>query len=645
MGSSSRSWYKLPDQIAYALFADHADGRAHDQHRRTYRGTDFAVAFDVYLARVYALAWASSLAAGVTTGIMLITAPASLFAIIISQGTSVITQLGLITVLNSLITMTGAYTTTSVYQIHVQFVVAVILSLSAVGTVRWSVIYMGGRYLRWVTTARRAAIDRTLPSAVRYLNVLSSGSDNRRAMLRRVADTDAYGETATSIRTVLNTAAMTGNINEGLRRVARDTPAQETLGPFLLKFREHADQGEDALGNYLSMESRMLRYRQDSERQRAQGFLELLAELFVVLLVLPALVVIIITVMSLLSPGLAAPIQTIVGVVTIQEVIVYGSAVFILAVGIGAASLVESLRPADQKQQYVHPPSLIGTLTTATQNPSSAMIVFTLIGVVGAGLSVGLDVDLLVASLVGYVSYSIPVGVVAVRRARSDDAKDHELKDFVHAISGHINLGRPFVDAVTHVASDVDLGPLSNDVTDLASNLQLTTAHGGVETDLRTAALDRFVTRVGTPLAEQTVGLVIGAMDAGSDTGVVFETLQAEVGRLYHEKRSLRSGMLVYVAVGWTTALLVIGITVATSTQVFAGFARLAITSDVAGVAGGEAIDLVRDQYRLYIVTQSTMLAAGWFAGVASRGRYEALLHSGCLVAICHLVFVGTGVI
>jgi flagellar protein FlaJ len=182
-------------------------------------------------------------------------------------------------------------------------------------------------------------------------------------------------------------------------------------------------------------------------------------------------------------------------------------------------------------------------------------------------------------------------------------------------------------------------------VTDLASNLQLTTAHGGVETDLRTAALDRFVTRVGTPLAEQTVGLVIGAMDAGSDTGVVFETLQAEVGRLYHEKRSLRSGMLVYVAVGWTTALLVIGITVATSTQVFAGFARLAITSDVAGVAGGEAIDLVRDQYRLYIVTQSTMLAAGWFAGVASRGRYEALLHSGCLVAICHLVFVGTGVI
>ena len=645
MGTSFRSWYTLPDRIAYALFADRADGHAHDQHRRVYRGTDFTVAFDVYLARVYALAWALSLTTGGTIGIMLLTAPASLFAAVIVQGASVISRLGFIEVSDNLIGITGAYTDTSVYQIHGQFVVALILSLSAVGTIRWGVIYMGGRYLRWVTAVRRAAIDRTLPSAVRYLNVLSSGSDDRRAMLRRVADTDAYGETAVSIRTVLNTAALTGNINEGLRRVARDTPAQETLGPFLLKFREHADQGEDALGNYLSMESRMLRYRQDSERQRAQGFLELLAELFVVLLVLPALVVIIITVMSLLSPGLAAPIQTLVGVVTLQEMIVYGSAGFILIVGVGAASLVESLRPADQKQQYVRPPSISKTLTTAPRNPASAMIVFVLIGIIGTGISLTANVDPLVAGLVGYVSYSLPVGVVAVRRARSDDAKDHELKDFVHAISGHINLGRPFVDAVTHVASDVDLGPLSEDVTDLASNLQLTTTHNDVGTDLRTAALDRFVTRVGTPLAEQTVGLVIGAMDAGSDTGVVFETLQAEVGRLYHEKRALRSGMLVYVAVGWTTALLIIGITVATSTQVFAGFARLAITSDVAGVAGGEAIDLVRDQYRLYVVTQSTMLAAGWFAGVASRGRYEALLHSGCLVAICHLVFVGTGVI
>ena len=39
------------------------------------------------------------------------------------------------------------------------------------------------------------------------------------------------------------------------------------------------------------------------------------------------------------------------------------------------------------------------------------------------------------------------------------------------------------------------------------------------------------------------------------------------------------------------------------------------------------------------------MLASGWFAGTASRGRYEALLHSGALVVVCHAVFAATGMI
>ena len=70
-----------------------------------------------------------------------------------------------------------------------------------------------------------------------------------------------------------------------------------------------------------------------------------------------------------------------------------------------------------------------------------------------------------------------------------------------------------------------------------------------------------------TPMAEQTIGLVVGALDAGSDAEDVFETLQTEIGRLYHQRKSLRSALLVYVAVGWTTALLVVGITDAVGRQ------------------------------------------------------------------------------
>ena len=624
------------DRVAYALFASRADTRRHERDRRIYRGANLSLAFDLYLARVYALSWllaALAFVAVVTVGTAIPTGAVETVAARVFQR------------LGGVGRVVGGLPTAPKFEWRIVLALSIAVGGVVAASFRAGGVYAGRRYLRWRSAARRSNIARTLPGAVRYLHVLASGSDSRRAMLRRVADTDAYGETAVALRRALNTAAMTGNVNEGLRRVARDTPAQNSLAPFLLKFREHADQGSDALREYLAMESRMLRNRQDRERKRAEGFLELLAELFVVLLILPALVVIVLTVMSIISPGLSAPLPTPLGTTTLRAAVVYGSAGFVLAVGLGTAQLVSGLRPPDQHVDYRRPDGTAAVLRTATTNPASAAVAVAPIGIAAFVASLAVGVDPVVAGLVGYVGFGVPVGLVAVRRARLDDAKDHELKDFVHAVSGHVALGRPFPDAVEHVARDVDLGPLDGDVADLSMNLHLNTAGSG-DTDRRTAALDRFVDRVGTPMAEQTVGLVIGALDAGSDTGVVFETLQGEVGRLYHEKRALRSGMLVYVAVGWTTALLVIGISVATSATVFSGFDRLSAMSELSGVAvDAGAIDVARDQYRVYVVTQATMLAAGWFAGAASRGQYEALLHSGFLVAVCHVVFVGVGLV
>jgi flagellar protein FlaJ len=413
-----------------------------------------------------------------------------------------------------------------------------------------------------------------------------------------------------------------------------------------LKFREHANQGPDALRTYLRMESRMLGFQQDRARQRAEGFLQLLSELFIVLLVLPALLVIVLTVMSVISPGLSAPVPTPVGETTVRGVVVYASAAFILIVGAAASGVVADLRPPDQRITYTRPPGTSATLRSATLNPASAVVVALVPGVGGALAAWWFGAGPLDVVLVGYVTYALPVGVVSVRRARLDDAKDRELKDFVHAVSGHVTLGRPFPHAVELVATQVDLGPLNADVADLALNLNLTSPAAGVDENVRTAALDRFVARVGTPLAEQTVGLVTGALDAGSDTETVFETLQTEVGRLYHAKRSLRSALLAYVAVGWTTAVLVVGITVAVSVYVFDGFAQLSALSDSSGfLLVSDAVDLERDRFRVYVVTQATVLASGWFAGMASRDRYEAFLHSGALVAACYLVYHGVGIV
>ena len=106
------------------------------------------------------------------------------------------------------------------------------------------------------------------------------------------------------------------------------------------------------------------------------------------------------------------------------------------------------------------------------------------------------------------------------------------------------------------------------------------------------------------------------------------------------------AGLLAYVAVGWTTALLVVGIVVAVNAYVLDGFAQLSTVSGGSGITiDPNAVDPPRDRYRFYVVTQATMLACGWFAGTASRGRYEALLHSSALVLVAYVVFTGAGMV
>ena len=591
------------DRALYALFARHADGSRHAGDRARYRGLVAGVSFDVFLARVYGLSWvvACAVAVGCLPVITAVTPPGP-----------------------SSVPLPDGWPA----------VVAVVAA--AAGSKRLTVVAAGG-YLRARATARRTRIRRSLPGVARYLDALSSGSDSPRAMLRRVAESDAYGETGRSIRRALNTAELTGSLRRGLARVARDTPSREALSPFLLKFREHATQGGDALSNYLRLESRVLGRRRERASERNADLMELLAELFVVTLVLPALLVVVLTVVSVLAPSLSEPVATPVGPVTRRRLVTVGAAGFVVAVGVAAAAAVERLRPTDSRVAHGLPDRPRTVLVTATTNPASAAAVWIVpsLGVAGLAWSVGLAP--LNTALSWYVAFSVPVGLVGLRRARLDDAKDREIKDFVHAVSGHVGLGRPLPEAVERVARDVELGPLAPDVDDLAFNL----VHGGRrETDLRTAALDRFVDRVGTPLAARSVGLVTGALDAGSDSEAVFETLQTEVSRLYHEKRALRSSMLVYVVVGWTTALLVVGIVLAITTQVLDSFTQLSAASDAGSVTlDPNAVDPARARRRFYLVTQATVLASGWFAGAADRGPFAALLHSGLLVGIAAVAF------
>lgn len=605
------------DRGVYALFSRHSDDARHERDRDRYRGAALTVGFETFLARVYAVSWLVGIGvagAALAFGIVLTPAVPATFEWFLSAAAP------------------GDLTVPSLSDASLSIIVTLFFGTLA----KRLTIALGVTYLRWRANARRVAIERSLPGAVRYLRVLADGSESREAMLRTVAEQDAYGETGEAFGRVLETAALTGSLDTGLRTVARDTPSREFLSPFLLKFREHASQGTDSLRGYLRMESRMLSHQQSRARQRTGEYLELLAELFVVLLVLPALLVVGVTVLGFFTPGLSEPVP-VPGTPTARTVLVYGSSGFVLVVGACTAALVTRLRPPTHGRSYERPAGYATVLTTV-RNPASAAFVFAFPAViVGWGLWVVGEPPANVV-LLGYAAYGLPVGTVAVSRARIDDAKDREIRDFVHAISGHVSLGQPFESSVETVADEVGFGPLQSDVDDLAFRLGLTTGSAGIDT--RREALGRFVGRVGTPLAEQTVGLVTGALAAGSDTETIFETLQTEVGSLYHQRKKLQSAMFVYVVVGWVTALLVIGVVIAVNIYVLDVVTQFSgATVDPDAVEGG------RGSWRFYYVTQATMLGCGWFSGVASRGRYAALLHSSMLVVVCYLCFVGAGML
>ncbi|WP_193309732.1 type II secretion system F family protein [Halorubrum halophilum] len=623
------------DRVLYALFARHASDRRHDADRKRYRGTALDTGFETYLSRVYGLSWLVCLVVILPTLLVAASSAPSLLAAADARlGARVPVPFG------------------SLSADRVAVVVAGVAGFLA----KRATVRLGGLHLRWLTVTRRTDIERTLPPAVRYLELLAAGSDGPREMVAKAAAADAYGATATSLRKALNAARLAGSLDEGLRRVARDTPSRELLAPFLLKFRKHAATGDAALAEYLRTERRMLAHRQDRARKRARRFLELLTELFVVVLVLPALLVIAATALTVVVPELLPPVDTPVGVVPTRAVVLYGAVCFLVVIGLLGAVAVGTLRPPSQRASYDLPATPRAVVASAGRNPASAAVVSLPPAALLAVALAFAGYTLVNVGLLSYAAFAVPVGAVAGRRTRIDDAKDRELADFVHAVSGHVAQGRPFPAAVEAVARDADLGVLDDDVADLAFALRSTTATGDAtraeqaaattgSVDVRAAAIDRFVERVGTPLAEGTLGLVTDALDAGSDADAVFETLRIEVGRLYSEQRALRSSMHPYVAVGWAAAALVAGVVAVVNTQVIdtARLAALAGATDL--VAEPETVLPELERFRLYVVTQATMLASGWFAGTASRGRYQALFHSGLLVALCYAVFTAGGLL
>ncbi len=126
--------------------------------------------------------------------------------------------------------------------------------------------------------------------------------------------------------------------------VSSGSPARRLRGPAAPSAIRDPNAGVEALEGYLEMEGRLLSHEQSRQHERATGYLELLAELFVVLLVLPALVVLIVTVIGVLAPGLADPVAIAAGRDDRPSPRDFGSAALVTAPGCWRLVVARSAR-------------------------------------------------------------------------------------------------------------------------------------------------------------------------------------------------------------------------------------------------------------------------------------------------------------
>ncbi|MFB6093969.1 MAG: hypothetical protein ABEJ77_03410 [Halanaeroarchaeum sp.] len=601
---------RLVDATIRTLFERHAAGARYATLRRRYRAVRRTGDFALFVSRLHAASWLVFVVAAGATAPAARAIPRSAVA-----GPTAIVPLA----------RTGPLLAEWL---------PVLLGLTVGVGARAATVRVADRWLAATARRRRERIERTLPRAVRYLHVVASGTTDRRALIDRVADRErAFGETARAFARIRSTARVTGSVDAAIGLVARDTPSRETLAPFLLTMRSRAREGPTALTRFLHLESRMLARRGARRTGAARRYLGLVVRLFVALLVLPAVALVAVTIATGLEGRGPVPATDLALWIRSNVLLTPASAGIVLALGALASGLVVALRPPGLRwSRYRAAGSLSEMVRTVHVNPANASVLAVPGAVVVGLLALGRRSPAVAASL-AYASFAIPVGIVDWRRARIDAAKDGSLADFLHGVASQVHRGRSFAEAVENVAADADLGALGPDVADLAVDLVVATN----DRPVRGTALDRFARRVGTPLAERTVGMIAGALDAGSETPAAFEALQSEAGRLYHEERAVRDEVPIVLAVGWVGSLLVVGIVVAVNVA--------AIGSTVAGGSPRPWQAPTGGTPTFFLLTQATMLASGWFAGVSGRGAYEALLHSGGLVLVALLAFHVLGLV
>lgn len=227
-----------------------------------------------------------------------------------------------------------------------------------------------------------------------------------------------------------------------------------------------------------------------------------------------------------------------------------------------------------------------------------------------------------------------PYGVDAALRDRRRRRIEAHFPDFLTDLAANRRAGFTLAESV-RLAAESEYGPLTEDIQRMRAQLSWNVPFE--------EALDRFSTRVDTPLVTRSVTLVLEAERTGGHITDVLEAVARDAREIKHLDRERRLSMRMYTVIMYIAFAVFLGVVGVLQAQLlpqlFAATGSGLGSGPFEQLASSE-VDL--DSYRTFFYTAALVqgVGSGSMAGLMARGRLgPGLMHASVMAAIAIATF------
>lgn len=221
-----------------------------------------------------------------------------------------------------------------------------------------------------------------------------------------------------------------------------------------------------------------------------------------------------------------------------------------------------------------------------------------------------------------------PYGAYAAFEDRRNRRLEEQFPDFLTDLAANRKAGFTLAESVRLTAQS-DYGPLTPEIERMAAQLTWNIPFE--------EALQRFSTRVDTPLVSRSITLVLEAERTGGYITDVLEAVSRDAREIKHLDRERRLSMRMYTIVMYVAFLVFLGVVAVLQAQLLPQLVSATESATggtgVLGKLAESTVTLEEHRTFFYVATLVQALGSGSMAGMMARGRVgPGLMHAAVMI-------------